>query len=80
MDIVAGSDYLYVYHADGSAPVDADGSGATLGDSPRRAVLLRGGLASPRWIRPTAGRSSARRDTAGVYVFDRNGNVRPAGR
>jgi len=32
MDIVVGSDVLYLWHADGSAPVDADGSSATPGD------------------------------------------------
>jgi peptidase C25-like protein/VCBS repeat protein len=31
-DIVAGADVLYLWHADGTAPVDADGEGATSGD------------------------------------------------
>ncbi|MEY4069413.1 MAG: hypothetical protein RL721_27 [Candidatus Eisenbacteria bacterium] len=76
--IAAGSDVLYVLNADGSAPVDADGQGATLGDftergqyyaaGPSMAVLAPGETMSfiaPCW------------DSAGVYVFDRNGQVRP---
>ena len=76
--IAAGSDVLYVLNADGSAPVDADGAGATLGDfttrgqyyaaGPSMAVLgpaERMSFIAPCW------------DSAGVYVFDSNGQIRP---
>ncbi|MFN8588931.1 MAG: C25 family cysteine peptidase [Candidatus Eisenbacteria bacterium] len=77
MDIVAGSDYLYVYHADGSAPVDADGSGATLGDFTTRGSYYAAGP-SVATLDPADGWSiiGASWDSAGVYVFDRQGNVR----
>ena len=32
MDIVAGADKLFLWHPDGSAPIDADGQGSTSGD------------------------------------------------
>jgi hypothetical protein len=32
MDIVAGANLLFLWHPDGSSPVDADGSGSTSGD------------------------------------------------
>src|SRR5439155_26454158 len=38
--IAAGSDVLYVLNADGSAPVDADGAGATLGDFSARGAYF----------------------------------------
>lgn len=78
MDIVAGSDFLYVYHADGSAPVDADGSGATLGDFTTRGSYY-AAAPSAATLDPADGWSivGASWDTSGVYVFDRDGNVRP---
>lgn len=77
MDIVAGSDVLYLLHADGSAPVDADGSGATQGDFTTRGSYYAAGpsvanldgtgwsIIAPAW------------DSSGVYVFDKAGQVRP---
>lgn len=78
MAIVAGADVLYVLHADGSAPVDADGSGATLGDfttlgsyyaaGPSIAPLAPGqgwSIVAPTW------------DNASLYVFNKNGQLRP---
>lgn len=77
-DIAAGADYLYVLHADGNAPVDADGSGATLGDfttlgsyyaaGPSIAPLAPGQGWS--FIGPTF-------DSQALYVFDQAGQVRP---
>ncbi len=43
MDIVAGSDVLYDWHADGTPPVDADGSGVTNGDMTVRGSNYIGG-------------------------------------
>lgn len=78
MDIVAGADVLYVLHADGTAPVDADGTGATLGDftslgsyyaaGPSVAPLVPGqgwSIVGPSW------------ETRQIYAFDTAGNVRP---
>jgi len=77
-DIAAGADYLYVLHADGNAPVDADGSGATLGDftslgsyyaaGPSIAPMAPGqgwSFIGPTW------------DSSALYVFDQDGAVRP---
>jgi hypothetical protein len=78
MDIVAGSEFLYVLHADGTAPVDADGSGATLGDFTNRGSYYAAGP-SVAVLDPAKGWSviGASWDSAGVYVFDKNGQVRP---
>lgn len=78
MDIAAGADFLYVLHADGNAPVDADGSGATLGDfttlgsyyaaGPSIAPLVPGqgwSFVCPTW------------DSYALYVFDAAGQPRP---
>jgi len=77
MDLVAGSDYLYVWHPDGSSPVDADGSGATPGDftvggyyyaaGPTIADIDGGAkeIIAPTW------------DTAIIYAFDLAGNDKP---
>src|SRR5262245_31719179 len=76
--VAAGSEVLYVINADGSAPVDADGAGATLGDfstrgayfaaGPSMGVLATGeqmSFVAPSW------------DSTALYVFDRNGQLRP---
>ncbi len=78
MDIAAGADLVYVLHADGTAPVDADGSGATLGDfttlgsyyaaGPSLAPLAPGegwSVVAPSW------------ETHQVFAWDKDGNVRP---
>jgi hypothetical protein len=77
MDIVAGSELLYVFHADGTAPADADGSSATLGDfAPRGSYFAAGPSAAV--LDPAQGWSiiGASWDSAGVYVFDKTGKVR----
>ena len=43
LDIGAGADVLYLLHPDGSAPLDADGSGATNGDFSKRGRFFAGG-------------------------------------
>ncbi len=77
-DIVAGSDVLYVLHADGTAPVDGDGAAATLGDFSRRGSYFASGP-SVAQLEPGQGFSiiGASWDSTRVYVFDPAGNVRP---
>ena len=78
MDIAAGADVFYVFHADGTAPVDADGSGATLGDFTTRGSYYAAGP-SIAVLDKSQGWSfiGGSWDSAGVYVFDKQGNVRP---
>jgi hypothetical protein len=77
-DIIAGSDVLYVWHPDGSSPVDADGdivntqgdftlNGSYYAAGPSVADLDGGGMEiiGPTW------------DTQSVYVFDTAGHVKP---
>jgi hypothetical protein len=83
--LAAGSEVLYVLNADGSAPVDADGQGATLGDfttrgsyyaaGPSMSVLAPGEGMS--FIAPVWGLNSPAADSSGLYVFDGEGNMRP---
>jgi hypothetical protein len=77
MDIIAGADELYALHADGTAPVDADGSGATLGDFSNRGSYYAAGP-SAAVLDKAQGWSiiGASWDSAGVYVFDKTGKVR----
>ncbi len=77
MDIVAGSDVLYLWHPDGTAPVDADGSSETPGDFTRLGSYYAGGpsvadldgtgkvIIGPSW------------NDGSVYVFDQQGHVKP---
>ncbi len=78
MDIATGSDFLYVLHADGTPPVDADGVGTTLGDFTTRGSYYAAGP-SIATLEPGQGWSiiGASWDSAGVYVFDKNGDLRP---
>jgi hypothetical protein len=78
MDIVAGANITYLWHSDGSAPVDADGDivntqgdfsleGAYFAAGPSVADLDGGGMEiiAPTWT------------SQGVYVFDTAGNLKP---
>ncbi len=77
MDILAGADVLYAWHADGTAPVDADQSSVTSGDfttlgnyyaaGPSVGDLDGGGLeiVAPAW------------NSKSVYAFDVQGKVKP---
>ncbi len=75
--IAAGSDVLYVLNADGSAPVDADGAGATLGDFSTRGAYFAAGP-SMAVLGPAEGMSfiAPSWDSTGLYVFNRDGSMR----
>jgi hypothetical protein len=76
--IAAGSEVLYVLNADGSAPVDADGQGATLGDFSTRGAYFAAGP-SISTLAPGEGMSfiAPSWDSTALYVFDKNGQMRP---
>ncbi len=78
LDIAAGSDWVYVWRPDGTAPVDADGSGSTNGDFYDGGSYYAAGpsigkldansgpvLVAPSW------------ETHQVFAFDNQGNIRP---
>jgi hypothetical protein len=78
LDIVAGGDVVYALHPDGTAPLDADGSGTTLGDFSTRGRKFSAApsigdldgdgqseIIAPSW------------DSTRVYVFDTEGQVKP---
>ncbi len=77
-DIIAGADqHLYVWNADGSAPVDADGSAVTSGDFSSAGAKFSAGASvadldggSLEIIAPTWNDQS-------VYVYDLQGKVKP---
>jgi hypothetical protein len=76
MDILAGADHLYVWYADGTAPVDADGSPLTSGDFTTQGSYYAGGasvadldgggleIVAPTW------------NDQSLYVFDTQGQVK----
>jgi peptidase C25-like protein/VCBS repeat protein/fibronectin type III domain protein len=77
MDICAGSDVLWMWHADGTIPIDADGTSVSYGDFTTRGSYYAAGpslakldLANWSVIAPSW-------DSLAVYVFDPQGNVRP---
>lgn len=78
MDITAGAEVLYQWHADGTPVRDADGLGTTLGDFTNRGSYYAGGP-SVATLEAAQGWSviGASWDSSGVYVFDKNGNLRP---
>jgi len=79
MDIVVGSDVLYVFHQDGSAPVDADGDiVSSQGDFTTLGSYYAAGP-SVAALDPGAGFSiiGTTWDTQSVYVFDTAGHLRP---
>src|SRR5262249_42153907 len=71
--IAAGSEVLYVLNADGTAPVDADGQGATLGDFSVRGAYFAAGP-SMSVLAPGEGMSfiAPSWDSTALYVFDKN--------
>jgi len=76
-DISAGADVLYLWHHDGSTPVDADGSGASSGDFTTQGSYYAGG---PSFADIDGGSKeviAATWDDMRVYVFDLAGNDKP---
>ncbi|HYM81388.1 MAG TPA: C25 family cysteine peptidase [Candidatus Limnocylindria bacterium] len=81
MDIAMASDIVYLWHADGLAPVDADGSSATSGDFSLAGQSSGAGFRSG----PSIGQLdtgalevvAAAWDSAAVYVLDDAGAVKP---
>ncbi|MBI5710352.1 MAG: VCBS repeat-containing protein [Candidatus Eisenbacteria bacterium] len=77
MDLVAGADYLYLWHPDGNAPVDADGAGTTSGDFTNQGSYYAAGASiadvdggSKEIIAPTW-------DSMQLFVFDLTGSPKP---
>jgi hypothetical protein len=78
LDIAAGDGVLYVWHSDGSAPVDADGLGTTYGDfttlgsyyAAGPAIADLDGTGHRQVIAPTW-------TSGALYVFDDQGHVVP---
>ncbi len=77
MDIVAGADYLYLFHANGQAPVDADGSGSTAGDFTNRGSYYAAGPSVANLDGTGWSIIGTSWDSTSVYVFDKDGHVRP---
>jgi hypothetical protein len=78
LNIVAGSDWLYLWHPDGTAPVDADGAGTSSGDFSTRGKNFPGGAS----IADVDGDGQAEviavaQDSTQVLVFDRFGVSKP---
>jgi hypothetical protein len=78
LDIVAGAEHLFLWHADGTAPVDADGSAATSGDFTLEGAYYAAGPSvanmdntGPMEIIGTTFNSSQ------VFVFGSDGQVKP---
>jgi hypothetical protein len=76
--IAAGADNLYVFHPDGTAPVDADGQGTTVGDFSLRGKYFAGGVS----IADLDGDGLAEFigttwDSSRVYAFARDGSIMP---
>jgi Peptidase family C25/FG-GAP-like repeat len=75
--LVAGSDFLYCWNPDGTAPVDADGAGSTSGDFTKLGNYYAAGpsiadidggakeIIAPSWY------------SQQVFVFDPSGNLKP---
>ena len=87
VDIVAGSDVLYMLHPDGQAPVDADDAGSTHGDFTHRGTYYAAGpsiadvdggdpeIIGLSWgTQPDPGMVG---DSMMVIVFDKEGHVKP---
>ena len=77
MDVVAGSDVLYLWHPDGSAPVDADGSSFTPGDFTTQGSYYAGGPTVADLDGGTKEIIGSTWDSHGIYVFDLAGHSKP---
>ncbi len=84
MDIFAGADVLWAWHADGTAPIDADGTAVSHGDFTTRGSYYAAGpslatLDGSTWsIIGGSWRTGATPpESLAIYVFDVQGNLRP---
>ena len=77
MDLVAGSDVLYLWHPDGTSPVDADGSGATPGDFTTEGNYYAGGPTVADLDGGTKEIIASTWNSQTVYVFDLAGHDKP---
>jgi hypothetical protein len=83
MDVASASDIVYLWHTNGEAPVDADGSSATIGDFSLAGQSAGQGFRSGPSIAEldASGGSleviAAAWDSSAVYVFDANGDIKP---
>ncbi|MBI1797228.1 MAG: VCBS repeat-containing protein [Candidatus Eisenbacteria bacterium] len=76
MDIFAGSNLMYAWHADGTAPLDADGTSVTYGDFSLRGAYFAAGASLAKLDKVNWSIISPSWDSTRVYVFDKQGNVR----
>jgi hypothetical protein len=77
MDLFAGSDVLYDLNPDGTAPVDADGQPATVGDFTTQGKNYEGGVTIADIDGCGLDVIGATWDTKKMYVFDSQGAVKP---
>jgi len=82
MDIVAGADVVWLWHADGTAPIDADGTAVSHGDFTTKGTYYAAGpslakLDGINWSIVAGSWKNTAPESLAVYVFDRQGQVRP---
>ena len=77
MDLFAGADVLWAWHADGTAPIDADGTAVSHGDFTLRGSYYAAGASLARLEGNNWSIIAPSWDSLRVYVFDKLGNVRP---
>ncbi len=77
MDIVAGADVLYLWHPDGSAPVDADGSAFTSGDFTTQGSYYAGGPTVADLDGGDKEILGSTWDSHTIYAFDLEGQAKP---
>ena len=77
MDIVAGADVIYLWHPDGTAPVNADGSDVTQGDFTTLGSYYAGGPTVADLDGGTKEVIGSTWDTHSIYVFDLAGQSKP---
>ena len=77
MDIVVGADVIYLWHPDGSAPVDADGSSLTPGDFTTQGIYYPGGPTVADLDGGTKEIIGSTEDSHSIYVFDLAGQNKP---
>jgi hypothetical protein len=77
MDIVAGSNVTYLWHADGTVPLDADGTSVTYGDFSLRGSYFAAGASLAKLDQINWSIVSPSWDSLKVYAWDKQGQVRP---